>query len=627
MYRYVGLVWNNKDGDAYASAQRMWLALKRSDSAWHAAVALDGMHVLAIPPVGHIFREYALPDDCGVVLGRLFPLREPDGPGPYQPTFDCNYLSEIRATDGSAISKRSWGSYVAFVRERDGARQHVIRDCSGAIPCYRLRVSNVEVFFSHITDLASLNLPRFAMNLQFIRSFIVAANLEGRDTAFDDITELLAGERATIAGNSTYNSWMWDPRTICTEIHDSDLESLAANLYETTSSSIAAWGSVHENILLNLSGGFDSAVVLGCVRESKKHGKITCINRFNERPREDERMYARSAAKRADVPLIEHPWSAGGKIFDHDLLNAPRTPRPSLAWLGNLLDVDFLSGIVRSESACGIWTGEGGDHLFFEPPTDLGAADYVHCRGINSGLLRVIKESAQLSQKPYWEVGRTALTLGLTRKNWQSYVDQARTIQLVNDEGAPERILERTKHPWNVDCEALPKGKQLQIQLISQLLNRNRPIPNFEYADYHHPLLSQPLIELCLRIPTYRLLAGGRRRGLARFAFRNIVPEIILGREQKGETTYHWTERFRQSIPFLRELLLDGHLVKERIIDRSAIQPFLMGQMVMKVEHFYPLFACVAAEIWMHTWRSLSDRTRSTLEVEGRVASSTIGVR
>lgn len=108
-------------------------------------------------------------------------------------------------------------------------------------------------------------------------------------------------------------------------------------------------------------------------------------------------------------------------------------------------------------------------------------------------------------------------------------------------------------------------------------------------------------MEVCLQIPTYLLLRGGRERGLARAAFADRVPSQILRRRDKGSIVSHATEMIRQSELFLRDLLLQGVLAEAGVIVRSELEPYLVRGQSFREEHLLPLLACIAAEVWART--------------------------
>ena len=105
-------------------------------------------------------------------------------------------------------------------------------------------------------------------------------------------------------------------------------------------------------------------------------------------------------------------------------------------------------------------------------------------------------------------------------------------------------------------------------------------------------------MEVCLQIPTYLLLRGGRARALAREAFAEHVPASILRRRDKGSIVSHATDMIRQSGPFVRELLLDGVLVRAGVIVRRELEPYIVQGQSFREQHLLPLLACIAAEVW-----------------------------
>ena len=139
----------------------------------------------------------------------------------------------------------------------------------------------------------------------------------------------------------------------------------------------------------------------------------------------------------------------------------------------------------------------------------------------------------------------------------------------------------------------------MQIRFLAEVANRHRPIARLERASQHHCLLSQPLMETCLQIPTYLLLRGGRERALAREAFADRVPSQILRRRDKGSIVSHATEMIRRSEPFLRELLLGGVLAEAGVIACKELEPYIVRGQSFREEHLLRLLACIAGELWV----------------------------
>jgi len=117
----------------------------------------------------------------------------------------------------------------------------------------------------------------------------------------------------------------------------------------------------------------------------------------------------------------------------------------------------------------------------------------------------------------------------------------------------------------------------LSFELASNLENFINS-GEFKIVEYQHapyaasPLCAQPVVELCGRIPVDVHFDGGRIRGLARRAFAAEVAEPILRRQWKDRPLLQLGEVIALNLPFIREHLLEGRLVKERILNRVAVE-------------------------------------------------------
>jgi asparagine synthase (glutamine-hydrolysing) len=86
------------------------------------------------------------------------------------------------------------------------------------------------------------------------------------------------------------------------------------------------------------------------------------------------------------------------------------------------------------------------------------------------------------------------------------------------------------------------------------------------------PLSSQPVYEMCARIPVDIHFDAGSIRGLARRVFADVVPAPILRRQWKDRPLLFVPEVIQRNVGYLRETLLDGALVRQGILNRSALE-------------------------------------------------------
>ena len=94
-------------------------------------------------------------------------------------------------------------------------------------------------------------------------------------------------------------------------------------------------------------------------------------------------------------------------------------------------------------------------------------------------------------------------------------------------------------HPLLRHPRGAPSGKLWHAHQISQPFDFYDPLGREGDAERLSPLFSQPVMELCLRIPTYVLTHGGWDRAVARRAFYHDLPPQIRNRRNKGGIEEH----------------------------------------------------------------------------------------
>src|SRR6185437_12159122 len=102
--------------------------------------------------------------DDAAVLGNLFTGNCPDTFALVHERPDEAECERIIDSAGQRLVSGYWGQYVAVLRSRDGNACHVLRDPSGALPCYLTSHLGLHIVFSHVHDLANLKLVPLTIN-------------------------------------------------------------------------------------------------------------------------------------------------------------------------------------------------------------------------------------------------------------------------------------------------------------------------------------------------------------------------------------------------------------------------------------------------------------------------------
>ena len=606
-FPYLAVLWNHRDPEQ-AQAAALLLTMPCLH-AWHPVLRRDGVAVYAEMASAPYLTAQPLGDEQGTLLGVLFErtrnrrlcgreLRDDAG------------LAQASVGAIRHLTQNYWGAYVALISNRHSGEWWVLRDCSGMIPSYYMTVRGITLIASDVRNFLDLarprdapgSLPRFEINWRYVAGFLTYSQLQIRETGLKDVYELLAGETLTSCNGRIRVELAWNPATFAESDPCESLDLRCEKLRSTAQSCIDAWADIHDWIVHSLSGGFDSSLVLGLLRRAPKRPHVVCVNRYSTGPAEDERRYARIAASTANTPLVEWPWDFGRHAIDESCLRLPPRAKPTITGLLQPLQESFFAALKAAQRFDAIWSGEGGDHLFLALNTELGVSDFLRLRGLRTGLVKVLRDAARLTGRSIPHLTCDALS-ALTRGE-RAHVETPALSNSFLAASYPHRqdLPVYIQHPWANAAKSVPPGKRQQIILLAEVLHRLRPLPASLESTELHPLLSQPLIEQCLRVPTYELLCGGRTRGLARRTFANDVPAEILGRELKGQTTHHVLGILHNSSSFVSELLLNGILSQNGLLNCTALQPLVSGTTPIEASRLFPMLACVAAEAWVRTW-------------------------
>jgi asparagine synthase (glutamine-hydrolysing) len=542
------------------------------------------------------------------------------GPGPpgwsciHQGRRVCVWTSEpsapwLRLRDGvclGALDARTdrfdelaggWGAYVA-VQETPTAAM-VLRDPSGRIPAYWLRTRAADLVCSHLQDLAPWLDEPLGIDWGGLTAFLLGDYMPGRRTALRGVEELTPGEAMVFSQGEVSTRAAWRPGVFWSEPYG-DVEEARGALRQAVEASVAFWAQRYSRILLDLSGGLDSSAILGLLAGCATRPLITCLNGAVAHAESDERAFARIAAQAAGAPLLEADASA--LVADYSRRERPPLqPRPSAQLRGAGLDAVALP-LARQAGAQAYFTGRGGDHVFYVGAPTIAARDRLAHRPLRPGFLTTAYEIARATGQPLTRVLSEAVRPPSGARDLVALVPVASPF--VRPEAAEAAASAARAHPWaQAAAASAPLGKIRQVCFLVELQRQYDRIGRAAELDEVHPFIAQPVLEACLRTPSYMFVAGGVARGLQRAAFADVLPPEILERRTKGATTSHSIRTLSRNLAYLRQRLLDGELVREGLLDRTALEAHLTPAALLDGRMRPALADCVSAQLWLEDAR------------------------
>lgn len=151
-------------------------------------------------------------------------------------------------------------------------------------------------------------------------------------------------------------------------------------------------------------------------------------------------------------------------------------------------------------------------------------------------------------------------------------------------------------------------GKLTHVQQLLYPPQMRNPLAAANDPELIAPLFSQPLLELCVRIPTWVHTSGGQDRVIARRAFRDRLPQEVVSRWTKGGWEEQAAALLKHNIRFVRELLLEGELIERRLVIRSRLEEWLSYRPTRLPVSNAEIFHIIFAEAWLRGVRSQGSR-------------------
>lgn len=548
----------------------------------------------------------ALSDGACLIYGTIFRRshNDTDDAPPDRGDPSREELSRIVDSRGRYLIDHYWGHYVLFLVDGPSRSRWVFRSPACHQPCLYTVHEGIRLYFSAVEDLAALGLMKLSVNWDFVAAFSAFARTSGSETGLNEIRQLNTGEYHQLTPSRNRVGFHWNPATFAKFPSDEGTHESRRLLRKTILSCTFAWAGEHRSILQYLSGGLDSSIATVCLGLAPTRPEVTCLNYHSRGAYGDERKYARAVCEKVGFPLVEHRHDSAAPM--DRLLTYRRTESP-VAYLVRDAREPAEIELARRIGVTARFTGVFGDTLFHTPPAGPTAADYLRRHGVDRRFFEIALLSAQIDRVSIWSVLRDSLMRGLFNPP-RSFVpgDFGDPHHSLLTREALESVFHanplRFAHPWLHDLDGVPCGKFPVITSLSWNSTYCDALAEPGEPELIHPYFSEPLAELCLRLPTYSMLRGGWDRALVREAFAAELPGVIVFRVSKGSANLHVRERITHNKEFIRDLLSESVLVKERILDPKRIAESLPGRATRSGSAPLHLWACVAAEAWSRAW-------------------------
>jgi len=586
MPAFIALCWNPAEDPSSVTAQALRRRAVAAFPMARALVDVAGLAVLAIGEDTSTNEAISLPGHCGAVVGRVFSRNSGS-----KATITTDDARSIVASGGSRLMSDYWGRYIAFLHDPQSGRRLIVKDPTGRFPCHFIEYGGVTVLFSRVGDFVALGVMPLTLDWTYVRTRVA---LGGNDGApFSEVKDMLGGECIEFRGSAMTRAQIWNPRSFAGVSDLEDPVEAARLLRDAVKSCTHSWAGCSRDILLRLSGGLDSSIVAGCLRDALPVPEVTCLTYHYENSTADERPWARQAL--AGAPWWHVEVSLNQRLDLAPMLGSAVVLRPNYEASYLLLGpTDRAHALAAGADV--VLTGEGGDSNFGSYAFFSALDEYRRRHGVGTRLLRIAMDVALRRNTTLWRALKGLPADDRISESRQTIAEDVFRAALTESS--------RYQHPWL--GQQLSRNALEIVRYLTQDDFTQDPFatPGEPQPDFVHPLLSQPVTELCLSLPSYLHFFDGRDRGLARSAFTADVPAAILQRQWKDVGPGFAEDVVLHNRALLKEVLLEGRLMREGVLNRGAVEASLSSTPAKAAACAMELLDLFTVEAWLSNWRS-----------------------
>jgi len=310
-------------------------------------------------------------------------------------------------------------------------------------------------------------------------------------------------------------------------------------------------------------------------------------------------------AARAGVELIEVERTP---VWDlKPLLESMRASPTACNYVSYVEPALIEADLARQCGATAITSGFGGDQLFIQSH-GKGSVDYAVKYGLGRRCWSLALDDASMEGGSVWTVLWEVVRAAVFRQFAHPLAYLPGTREVI-----PPHVLSTTKdnsmtlHPhirrWMSGSKrghsTSASGKVTQVQQLLYPPVMQNPLAAADNPEHVAPLFSQPLLEVCIRIPTWIHTEAGQDRVIARRAFRDVLPQEVINRWTKGLWEEQAARLLRHNMRFVKTLLLEGELMRRGLVIRSRLDECLSYRPSRLSVSNAEIYHLIFAEAWL----------------------------
>jgi asparagine synthase (glutamine-hydrolysing) len=489
------------------------------------------------------------------------------------------------------LMRECWGAYCAVLVDPRTGTLEIVADPSGLLAVYRIDLPHHCLLISAPSLIARASGSPPAVCWQGLEQYLRWPELRCRPTCLKGVSELAPGELVCLSAPEVPARPVWQAEDHLPGDRPGPFEEAAEDLRDIAAAVIGAWADWLGPVAVAASGGVDSSLICAALSQGGK--PFGCVTVSTGDPSGDERKHVELLAGHLGVAVSAEVYDRCS--FDPWRPASAGLPRPSRRSFLRALDV-ALDRAAGDLGAPTILDGNAGDNLFCFLHSAAPVVDRLSVCGIGGGSWNTLLDMCRITGCDVPTMARAVwrrLVRGGSGALWPA---DERLLKDSCNAAVPQPL-----RPWLDTPVGRHSGKRDHLVLIMRVQHHvhalGAGLPRFS------PLMSQPLLEFCLGVPTWLWCRGGINRALARAAFSDVLPPQILSRTSKAGPDSFIRACFETNRATLREILLDGLLAEHGLLDRAAAEQAFDADTHCTDPIIYRLLDLVEAEVWARSWR------------------------
>jgi asparagine synthase (glutamine-hydrolysing) len=474
------------------------------------------------------------------------------------------------------------------------------RDPFGARTLYYFKDKVRLIWASTLGGLLALPIIEVEINDEYVAGCL-ALYPELSSSPYRNIQAVEPGHVVTVKEKQLQTRRFWSP-DVNSEIrysNDCEYEEHFRQLFrEAVSCRLRSDGPVWAE----LSGGLDSSSIVCMADSIKGHSEVETLSFIAE---ESSTFYDRRF-----IEVVEKERLKAGVHINGDG-QWVRFASPEECFISKPLTSLCVADIhqtvrqrMKDSGARVLLSGLGGDQVTWSTPDPGPELTDLLFQLSPVRLHRQLQIWSQLLMKPYAEVLWQEVLLPLLPDGINARFQTRMPIptwlnrEFVERMDIPARLLP-PKDPFGY---RLP-SRRMQSSKISYIVMNIARGEYWEHSSYDstYPFLHRPLVEFLMNVPVEQKLRPSETRSLMRRALKDLLPEKILKRKNKGTTGEAFCRGLARQWPVIKPMLDDAHIISRGYVERPALINALDQARHGQELNITPLIQTICLEIWLRS--------------------------